>query len=117
VEKSSQAQSRYGSGAGGSIGSELCSQIARWQPSPPVLMGHGVNSIFETYLELMQPIYRLFRLCGVCRYPRPGAYVSGTAQFKPNVIPFTQQRIKHVPLMVHTLRLAFSTMFWHAKRD
>ncbi len=39
-------------GAGGSIGSELCRQVARWNPAELVLLGHGENSIFEIYLEL-----------------------------------------------------------------
>jgi len=39
-------------GAGGSIGRELCGQIARWGPSELILLGHGENSIFETLLEL-----------------------------------------------------------------
>ncbi|HNB54684.1 MAG TPA: polysaccharide biosynthesis protein, partial [Anaerolineales bacterium] len=39
-------------GAGGSIGSELCRQVARWGPSDLVLLGHGENSIFEAMLEL-----------------------------------------------------------------
>ncbi len=39
-------------GAGGSIGTELCRQIARWGPSVLVILGHGENSIFQTLLEL-----------------------------------------------------------------
>lgn len=39
-------------GAGGSIGRELCRQVARWGPSELILLGHGENSIFETVLEL-----------------------------------------------------------------
>lgn len=39
-------------GAGGSIGRELCRQVARWGPSALILLGHGENSIFETLLEL-----------------------------------------------------------------
>jgi len=39
-------------GAGGSIGRELCRQIARWMPETLLLLGHGENSIFETLLEL-----------------------------------------------------------------
>jgi FlaA1/EpsC-like NDP-sugar epimerase len=39
-------------GAGGSIGRELCRQVARWGPSDLVLLGHGENTIFETLVEL-----------------------------------------------------------------
>jgi FlaA1/EpsC-like NDP-sugar epimerase len=39
-------------GAGGSIGREICRQVARWSPSQLVLLGHGENSIFESLLEL-----------------------------------------------------------------
>jgi FlaA1/EpsC-like NDP-sugar epimerase len=43
-------------GAGGSIGSELCRQLARLQPKMIVAVGRGENSIFE----LLQEIGRLF---------------------------------------------------------
>jgi FlaA1/EpsC-like NDP-sugar epimerase len=39
-------------GAGGSIGSELCRQVACLQPARLVLLGHGENSIFEIRNEL-----------------------------------------------------------------
>ncbi|OPZ82100.1 MAG: UDP-N-acetyl-alpha-D-glucosamine C6 dehydratase [bacterium ADurb.Bin429] len=39
-------------GAGGSIGSELCRQIAAMRPESLVLFGHGENSIHQTYQEL-----------------------------------------------------------------
>lgn len=41
-------------GAGGSIGRELCRQIARWRPSELILLGHGENSIFEILDELQE---------------------------------------------------------------
>jgi FlaA1/EpsC-like NDP-sugar epimerase len=41
-------------GAGGSIGSELCRQIATFDPGHIVLLGHGENSIFEIHAELRE---------------------------------------------------------------
>ena len=39
-------------GAGGSIGSELCRQIVRCEPAELIILGHGENSIFEIANEL-----------------------------------------------------------------
>jgi len=41
-------------GAGGSIGSEICRQIARYAPSQIILLGHGENSIFDILTELKE---------------------------------------------------------------
>lgn len=41
-------------GAGGSIGRELCRQIIRWKPAELILLGHGENSIFEIFIELQE---------------------------------------------------------------
>ena len=43
-------------GAGGSIGSELCRQIFRCRPSKIILIGHGENSVFNIIQELEQVI-------------------------------------------------------------
>lgn len=39
-------------GAGGSIGSELCRQVSRLAPQQVILLGHGENSIFDVLQEL-----------------------------------------------------------------
>ncbi len=39
-------------GAGGSIGSELCRQILALEPATLVLLGHGENSIYQIHEEL-----------------------------------------------------------------
>ena len=39
-------------GAGGSIGSEICRQVLRFQPEQILLLGRGENSIYEIHQEL-----------------------------------------------------------------
>ncbi len=41
-------------GGGGSIGSELCRQVLRCEPSELIVVGHGENSVFEIQGELLQ---------------------------------------------------------------
>ncbi|MEB9504388.1 nucleoside-diphosphate sugar epimerase/dehydratase [Bacillus anthracis] len=46
-------------GAGGSIGSEICRQVMKFGPSKIVLLGHGENSIYTIELEL-RSLYKEF---------------------------------------------------------
>jgi len=85
-------------GAGGSIGKEICQQVARWGPSELVLLGHGENSIFEALLELhdnypslpMQPVIADIRdqphMLNIFKNNRPQVIFHAAAH-------------KHVPLM------------------
>lgn len=41
-------------GAGGSIGSEICRQILRFRPAEMILLGRGENRIYTIYHELIQ---------------------------------------------------------------
>ena len=41
-------------GAGGSIGSEICRQISHFHPSKLILLGHGENSIYSIEMELKE---------------------------------------------------------------
>ena len=41
-------------GAGGSIGSELCRQIVRFRPERLLLLGRGENSIYQIHQELLE---------------------------------------------------------------
>lgn len=85
-------------GAGGSIGSELCRQVARWSPSELILLGHGENSIFETLLELEEN-FPLVPLHPVIADIRDIDRLSNIFEkFRPQVIFHTAAH-KHVPLM------------------
>lgn len=85
-------------GAGGSIGRELCRQITRWEPSELILLGHGENSIFETLLELQEssPSLSIKPLIADIRdHQRIEAIFR---EYKPQVVFHTAAH-KHVPLM------------------
>ena len=43
-------------GAGGSIGSELCRQVLKSEPAEMILVGHGENSIFNIQQEISRAI-------------------------------------------------------------
>jgi FlaA1/EpsC-like NDP-sugar epimerase len=85
-------------GAGGSIGSELCRQISRRGPAELVLLGHGENSIFEIFLELRAtyPDNLLFPVIADVRdMPRLKSVFQA---HQPQVV-FHAAAHKHVPLM------------------
>lgn len=85
-------------GAGGSIGRELCRQIARREPSQLVLLGHGENSIFEILLELQNdyPDLPLSPVIADIRNPERLDQIFG--EHKPQIV-FHAAAHKHVPLM------------------
>lgn len=85
-------------GAGGSIGRELCRQIARWKPREIILLGHGENSIFESLVELQEdfPSLAIHPVIADIQNLRRLQEVFG--QYRPNVV-FHAAAHKHVPLM------------------
>jgi FlaA1/EpsC-like NDP-sugar epimerase len=94
-------------GAGGSIGRELCRQVARWSPSALILLGHGENSIFETLLELEEnfpniPLHPI--IADVRDLDRLNIVFE---QLRPQVI-FHAAAHKHVPLMEANVEEAIS---------
>jgi FlaA1/EpsC-like NDP-sugar epimerase len=85
-------------GAGGSIGRELCRQISRWKPSGLILLGHGENSIFETLLEI-QEVYPAMPIYPVIVDVRDSIRLQNVFdKYKPDVV-FHAAAHKHVPLM------------------
>ncbi len=85
-------------GAGGSIGRELCRQIARREPSELVLLGHGENSIFEILLELSQDYPNLALSPVIADIRNAERLAQVFDQHKPQVV-FHAAAHKHVPLM------------------
>ncbi len=85
-------------GAGGSIGREICRQIARWGPQMLILLGHGENSIFEAMLELQEDFPSLPLQLVIADIRDKPRIQSVFADFRPQVVFHTAAH-KHVPLM------------------
>ena len=85
-------------GAGGSIGKEICHQIGRWGPSELVLLGHGENSIFEALLELRDNYTSLSIQPVIADIRDQGHMMTIFKDHHPQVI-FHAAAHKHVPLM------------------
>ncbi|HYH03944.1 MAG TPA: nucleoside-diphosphate sugar epimerase/dehydratase [Bacillota bacterium] len=85
-------------GAGGSIGSELCRQIVRFQPSAVILLGKGENSIYEIEQELAVK-YPDLNIEPVIADVRDEKRIRSIfARTRPEVV-FHAAAHKHVPLM------------------
>ena len=85
-------------GAGGSIGSELCRQIARFEPKQIVLLGKGENSIFSIQQELSRLPEPVNFSPVIADIRDPLAMGRVFDKFKPEVV-FHAAAHKHVPLM------------------
>src|SRR3954469_16306188 len=85
-------------GAGGSIGSELCRQIARVRPKLLVLLDHAEDNLFEMDREMTEQ-WHFTRVESVLADCREGDRMLEVMQrFKPDVV-FHAAAYKHVPLM------------------
>lgn len=85
-------------GAGGSIGRELCRQIARRGPAQLILLGHGENSIFEILLEL-RTNYPGLKIIPVIADIRNSQRLDSVFETHRPQIVFHAAAHKHVPLM------------------
>ncbi|MCC7130173.1 MAG: hypothetical protein B6D39_09220 [Anaerolineae bacterium UTCFX2] len=85
-------------GAGGSIGRELCRQLARWAPRSLVLLGHGENSIFETLFEMQENFSSLPVLPVIADVRDIDRLNQVFSELRPEIVFHTAAH-KHVPLM------------------
>jgi FlaA1/EpsC-like NDP-sugar epimerase len=85
-------------GAGGSIGSELCRQIARVHPRLLVMLDHAEDNLFEIDREMVEERHftNVESVLADCKEPHRMLEVM--QRFKPSVV-FHAAAYKHVPLM------------------
>jgi FlaA1/EpsC-like NDP-sugar epimerase len=85
-------------GAGGSIGRELCRQIARWGPSELILLGHGENSIFEAMMDMRESFPMVMMRPVICDVRDLMRLQNIFDRYAPEIV-FHAAAHKHVPLM------------------
>jgi FlaA1/EpsC-like NDP-sugar epimerase len=85
-------------GAGGSIGSELCRQVAAARPSRLILLGHGENSLFDAQITLRQDFPSLALDVAVSDVRDRDRLMKLFHRFRPQVVLHAAAH-KHVPLM------------------
>ncbi|WP_226667481.1 polysaccharide biosynthesis protein [Metabacillus litoralis] len=87
-------------GAGGSIGSEICRQISSFKPKALILLGHGENSIYTIEMELKD----LFKTSGIdfiteiADLQDYDKLSNVMKEYQPHVV-YHAAAHKHVPLM------------------
>lgn len=85
-------------GAGGSIGSELCRQVSQFNPEALILLGHGENSIYLIEMELRRSYPHLEVIPVIADVQDKDRINEVFERYQPEVI-FHAAAHKHVPLM------------------
>lgn len=86
-------------GAGGSIGSEICRQIAKFSPKRLLLLGHGENSIYLIHRELVNKYGSKFEIVPLIADIQDRNLIFNLMQqYKPEIV-YHAAAHKHVPLM------------------
>lgn len=95
-------------GAGGSIGSEICRQVIGFNPSEIKLLGHGENTVFDIHNELQRILATMQKEHPGRKVPKVTSYIADVRShsrlkmlfddYTPDVI-FHAAAHKHVPMM------------------
>jgi len=85
-------------GAGGSIGSELCRQVAKFNPQKMILVDHTENALFLIEKELSEKFFYTNSVPIVANIKDTEIMKAVLKRYKP-VIIFHAAAYKHVPLM------------------
>ncbi|MBO3063469.1 polysaccharide biosynthesis protein [Mammaliicoccus fleurettii] len=86
-------------GAGGSIGSEICRQVCKFTPEKIILLGHGENSIYHIHQELTRIYKEQIEVVPIIADVQDKERIKKIMQdYKPYVV-YHAAAHKHVPLM------------------
>lgn len=101
-------------GAGGSIGSEICRQVMGFQPKQLILLGHGENSIYTIHMELQQRTSGTELVPIIADIQDRNRIFEVVKQYQPDVI-YHAAAHKHVPLMEYNPREAIKNNVFGTK--
>ncbi|SYZ78314.1 polysaccharide biosynthesis protein [Trichococcus shcherbakoviae] len=103
------------SGAGGSIGSEICRQIAKFSPKTLILLGHGENSIYLIDKELNNLYGRTITIIPIIADIQDRDRIFQVMEkYKPDHV-FHAAAHKHVPLMEYNPHEAIKNNVYGSK--
>jgi len=87
-------------GAGGSIGSEICRQVIKFKPEKLILLGHGENSIYLLEMELRNLCYEsnIKLVAEIADIQDQQKMIRLMEKHSPDVV-YHAAAHKHVPLM------------------
>lgn len=102
-------------GAGGSIGSEICRQVSKFKPEKLVLLGHGENSIYQINMELQNQNKHAFEIIPVIADVQDKSRIFEVMEeHQPNVV-YHAAAHKHVPMMEYNPKEAVKNNIFGTK--
>lgn len=102
-------------GAGGSIGSEICRQVSQFKPKKLVLLGHGENSIYQINMELQNQYKHAFEIVPVIADVQDKNRIFEVMEeHKPNAV-YHAAAHKHVPMMEYNPKEAVKNNIFGTK--
>ncbi|MCU9599715.1 polysaccharide biosynthesis protein [Pallidibacillus thermolactis] len=102
-------------GAGGSIGSEICRQVSMFHPKKLLLLGHGENSIYQIDMELQNKYKKQFSIVPIIADIQDKDRIFEVmAEHRPQVV-YHAAAHKHVPLMEYNPKEAVKNNIFGTK--
>ena len=92
-------------GAGGSIGSELCRQLARFEPATLILLDHAEYNLYQIERELKTAFPKLVLIAALVNITFTDEVDHLFQKLKPAII-FHAAAYKHVPMLESQVRIA-----------